>query len=117
MIATLVAVLEGLPVVPYAFWAGGGALLIATVWTSFDLRRRIAEIGIAGPWVQVRSIADVAARRAEPARRVLDVRDYGTWAHLTVGLTSYELERADWPHFEELVEALAASRSGSSDPV
>lgn len=110
MIGTLVAVLEGLPVLPYTFWAAAAAVLFATAWTSFNLRRRVAEIRIEGPWVQVRSIADVAVHRAEPAHRVLDVRNYGSWAHVTVGLTSFELERAKWPGFEELIDALAASR-------
>ncbi len=110
MIATLVAVLEDMPVLPHALWAAGAALLVSSMWTSFNLHRRVAEIRIDGPWVQVRSMADVAANRSNPARRVLDVRHYGPWADVTVGLTSYTLDAAAWPAFEELVDALAASQ-------
>lgn len=111
MIATLVAVLEGLPILPHSLWAAGAAGLLSAAWTSFNLRRRVAEIRIEGPWVQVRSVADVALQQTDPPKRVLDVRNYGSWAHLTVGLTSFELERAEWPAFDELVEALAISRA------
>lgn len=110
MIATLVAVLEEMAIVPYAFWAAGGAILLASIWTSFHLRRRIAEIRIRGPWVRIRSVADVAANRMESAHRVIDVRDYGAWADVTVGLASYELDRDTWPRYDDLVTSLAASR-------
>ncbi|MEX0821614.1 MAG: hypothetical protein WD021_05675 [Rhodothermales bacterium] len=110
MIATLVAVLEELSIVPYAFWAAAGAILLASAWTSFNLRRRIAEIHVRGPWVRIRSVADVAANRMDSAHRVLDVRDYGSWADVTIGLTSYELDRDAWPRYDDLVTSLGASR-------
>lgn len=112
MIVTLVAVLEGIAVLPGAFWAAGAAIVVASVWTSFALRLRVAEIRVDGPWVQVRSVADVVLNQAEPPQRVLDVRDYGSWADVTVGLTSYQLNGAVWPAFEELLDALEATTHG-----
>ena len=113
MIATLVGVLEGVQVLPGAFWAAGAAVALASVWTSFRLRGRIAEIRVDGEWVYVRSIDDVLAGSRRSGRKVLDVRPYGSWAYVTVGLTMFELDRECWPEFDRLIEALILSRGGS----
>lgn len=108
MIATLVGVLEGVRVLPHALWAAGGALVIATMWTSYVLHRRVAEIRVDGEWARVLSVSDVldGAGYDQSAWRVLDVRRYDSWADVTVGLTTYELARDDWPDFEALVQSL-----------
>lgn len=106
MILTLVAALEGLPILPYVIWAAGGALLIASLWTSFGLRRRIAEIRVDDEWAYVRSVSDVVSDRHGRSERVIDVRDYGTWASVTIGLTTYELDGSSWLNFDGLLEAL-----------
>lgn len=111
MILTLVGVLEGVRVVPHVFWAAGAAVLLASAWTSFRLRSRIVEVQIDDGWVRVRSAWDVVHRRREPRRRLLEVRDYGSWADVTVGLASYELQREDWPEYERLVEVLSSVRN------
>lgn len=111
MVLTLVGVLEGLTIAPYAFWAAGAAVVIAAAWTSFQLRLKLAEIRVDGEWVRTRSIWDVARNRGVPARRVLDVRDYGSWAFITVGLSSFSIDRASWPEYEDLITSLDMARA------
>lgn len=110
MILTLVGVLEGMPILPYALWAAGAAVALASAWTSFQMRRKLAEIVVDDEWVRTRSIWDVARGRSAPSMRVLDVRDYGSWALITVGLTSHTVERQDWSEYDSLVSALIAAR-------
>lgn len=114
MILTLVGVLEGVQVMPYTFWAAGAALLAAALWTSFKLRRAPAEIRIADDWIRVLSVRDVARNRLPRAEPLLDVRDYGSFADATVGLASVEIERARWPHYEELIATLQEARMGGA---
>lgn len=110
MVITLVGVLEGVRVVPYALWAAGAALVVAALWTSFQQRRKLAEIRIQDGWAQSLSVRDVARGHRRRSQRVLDVKHYGSWAFVTIGLSSYELERARWPEFEELVAVLRQAR-------
>lgn len=109
MVLTLVGVLEGVAIVPYVFWAAGAALLLAALWTSFQLRRRPAEIRIQDEWARVLSIRDVARDHTPAPERVWDVRDYGYWANVTIGLTSFELDRSRWPEYPSLIASLESA--------
>jgi hypothetical protein len=109
MILTLVAVLEGIRVVPFALWAAAGALGLASFWTSYQLRSRVAEIRISDGFASVQTPWDLKRGRALEWEPVLDVRDYGSWLHVTIGLSTFELERKDWPQFFELRDALSAA--------
>lgn len=106
MILTLVAVLEGVLIFPGLLWASGGALLTASAWTSFRLQREVAEIRISPDIVCVRTVWDVLNNARTEWAQVLDVRDYGTWAHVMIGFTSYEIDRDRWERYEDLVAGL-----------
>lgn len=106
MLLTLVGVLEGLRVLPFAYWGAAAAVAVASGFTSYNLRRRIVEIQIDGPWVRMRSARDVTTGAEGIGSRVLDVRDYGSWADVTLGWSSYEIDRTEWPDYRMLVDAL-----------
>lgn len=106
MILTLVGVLEGIQILPGAFWAAGAALLIASAWTTFRLQADVAEIRVEGPFVTARTVWDVLNDVEVRREHVLDVRDYGRWTHVTIGLTTYDLDREHWPAYNGLVSAL-----------
>lgn len=106
MILTLVAVLEGLRILPGFLWASGAALLIAAAWTSFRLQREVAEILISSDVACVQSVWEILNEARAECRQVLDVRDYGKWSHVTIGFTSYEIDRDRWDRYDELVAAL-----------
>ncbi len=109
MILTLVAVLEGARILPGLLWASGAALLVASMWTSFRLQREVAEISVRSDVACIRTVWEVLNEPRAEWHQVLDVRDYGTWAHVTVGYASYELDRGRWNQYTELVVALKAS--------
>lgn len=109
MIITLVAVLEGVRILPGALWAAGGALLLASSWTTFRIQVEVAEIQIAEDFIAVRTVWDILKNVDPQWERILDVRDYGRWMHVTIGLSSYELDRKRWPHYDELAGALRMS--------
>ena len=109
MILTLVAVLEGIRVIPYALWAAAGALAAASFWTSYQLRSRVAEIRISEGFASVQTPWDLKRGQAPEWEPVLDIRDYGSWLHATIGLSTYELERSDWPKFAHLKDALSTA--------
>ena len=115
MILTLVAVLEGIRVIPYALWAAAGALAVASFWTSYQLRSRVAEIRISDGFASVQTPWDLKRGLAPEWEPVLDVRDYGSWLHVTIGLSTYELERSDWPKFADLRDALSAAAERISE--
>lgn len=108
MILTLVAVLEGVQILPGLFWASGAALLVASAWTSFRLQRDVAEIRVGADLACVRTVWEILNEPRAEWQQVLDVRDYGTWAHVTVGYASYELDRERWSRYKEMVDALKA---------
>lgn len=111
MILTLVAVLESVPIIPGALWGAGGAIIVASLWTTFRLQREIAEVHVSDEFACVRSVWDVLKGENTRWQRVLDVRDYGSWMHATIGLATYEFDRDKWPRHERLLAALAeASR-------
>ncbi len=117
MILTLVGVLEGIRILPGALWAAGGALLIASTWTTFRIQTELAEIRIGGDFVAARTVWELL-NDVEPSReRVLDVREYGEWMHVTIGLTTYELNREHWPRYAELASALRNCAAAGRQPV
>lgn len=105
MVLTLVAVLEGVRILPGVFWASGAALLVASAWTTFRLQRVVAEIRVTPEMASIRTVWEVMSD--EPHwKPVLAVRDYGSWADVTIGLASYEIERDRWENYDELIAAL-----------
>ncbi len=106
MILTLVAVLEDVQILPGLLWASGAALLTASAWTSFRLQREAAELLVSSETACVRTVWEVLNGVRAEWQQVLDVRDYGTWAHVTIGFASYEIDRERWVRYDELIAAL-----------
>lgn len=109
VLTTLVVALQGYPVQPFVWWMSGAALALASAWTTFRLQRTVAEIRIDGPLAWVRTIADCVRDprgRHSEWEPVHDMRDYGRWCFVTVGLSSYTIEQDDWPFYEVLRDAL-----------
>ena len=114
MVATLTAALQGFVVQPYVWGGAGAALGLASLWTTFRLQRTVAEIHVAGGEAAVRSVWD-CVRTVPPAwEPVFDLRDYRSWCFATVGLSSYELEAADWPDYDALRDALKEARDAAA---
>lgn len=109
MILTLVAVLEEATIIPGALWAAGGALFIASSWTTFRIQTEVAEIRVGLDFVAIRTVWETLNSIEPPLQQILDVRDYGKWMHVTIGLTTYELDRRRWPRYKELGMALKRS--------
>lgn len=113
MVASLVAALEGLPLQPYVWWGFFGAIGLAVAWTRYRLDRTLAEIRVDDGVAAVLTVRACTQRDAAPAwEPVHDVRDYGRWTFVTIGLQSYEVEAADWPAYADLRDALRAARPG-----
>lgn len=113
MIITLVAVLEGVQILPGAFWAAAGALFVASTWTTFRIQSEVAEIRIGVDLVAVRTVWEILNNVDPQWEHILDVRDYGRWMHVTIGLGSYELDRKRWPQYDDLARVLRRrSRQG-----
>jgi hypothetical protein len=107
MIAALFTVLEGRDVMPYVLWGLPAAIMVASAWTVFRLKREIAESRVADGFAVVRTIWESSDPR-QPAEwlPVYDVRDYGKWMLVTIGLTAFDLERSNWPRYDDLRDAL-----------
>ena len=109
MILTLVAVLEGLQIFPGVLWGTAAAFVAASAWTSFRLHRELAEIRIHSETACMRTVWDVLQDAPADWRPVLDVRDYGSWAHASVGDASFEIERDQWPEYREMISVFKRS--------
>lgn len=106
MIVTLVSMLQGLPVLLLTVAGFALAITLANLWTHYRLRRTPAEVRVRGEVAAIRSIWDVAVHAPLVWGRVFDLRDTSSERTVTVGLTSYDLAKGDWPEMRELTEAL-----------
>ena len=82
------------------------AMLIASAWTVFQLRRRVAEVVIRGEAVRILSAWQVAAGQFEAWASLLDVRRESSGLVVTVGHDSRHLLNADWPNLSRMEEVL-----------
>ena len=117
MIGALAVALQGRDALAFVVAGLPAALLVATAWTHFHLRRTPAEIRVRiaphkGPdEAAVRSVADCLGRLAAPNwRPVLDLRLTKTAIQTSIGRTTYELSHAAWPDHDALLDALQQAR-------
>lgn len=116
MVVTLVAVLEGDPVVPYLVWGFPAVLLLATLWTGFRLRRTVAEVHVAAESAALRTVWECLQEKTPPQeppqdwKPVVDLRKGRSSFSLALGDTVYELDDADWPELPALLRALQRAR-------
>lgn len=107
MIGALVGVLEGYRLGPYVWWACGAAFLLANGWTSFHLQTLPAELHLQDGYGALLTVWECAHRSPPEWHRILDMRDYGRWCFVTIGLSSFHLEGEDWEDFSEIKRLLA----------
>jgi hypothetical protein len=85
------------------------AMTVASGWTVFQLRRRVAEVAIRGEAVRILSAWQVASGQFEAWASLLDVRRESSGLVVTVGHDSRHLLTADWPNLSRMERVLKAA--------
>ena len=85
------------------------AMAVASAWTVFQLRRRVAEVTIRGEAVRILSAWQVAAEQDEDWVSLLDVRRESSGLVVTLGHDSRQLLNADWPNLARMEQLLRAA--------
>ncbi len=113
MVITVVAMLQGTPVLRAFLIALPLVYLGAAAWALYDLRRRPAEVLLSDGFGIVRSVWDVATekagRTALPFVPVLHPRKGDGALLVGFGDTVFAFRPDDWPDFDDLRDALTAS--------
>ncbi|NQV73548.1 hypothetical protein HQ496_10525 [bacterium] len=110
MIGTLVAMLQGFPVLSVLYIGFPIALLLAFFWTWVRLRSDICEILIFEHKIALRSIFSAAHPIEDLQWKLLiDLRGGIDSALLTVGLEQFTLNMSDWPEWSRLTEHLQST--------
>lgn len=109
MVVVLASVLLGHPALPY-LWALPVLLLVASAWSAYTLRRRLAEVRVWQDRAAVRTVWHVVSRAPVRYEPIFDLRRLDHSALLTVGLDQVDLERAAWPAFEDLLASLRTAK-------
>jgi len=110
MIGATASVLEWHPIWPYMAVGLPTALVAATAWTHFTLSWTPATLHLRANEVGVQSVAQVLYGRPPQWHPLLDARLTPNTIHLTVGLETVTLKRADWPEFDALQDAVRRAR-------
>ena len=115
MIAALIAVLQGFPALVYLTVGFPIALLLASVWTVYQMMATTVEILVRPGFAAIRSLWEVVfQRRAVTWLPILDLRTNPTHLILGLGDASYILERKQWPNADALLDTLRAARAAYS---
>ena len=111
MIGSLVTVLQGLPALTYLTVGFPAALLLAVLWTLFQMQATVVEIFVRPGAAAVRTVWE--SLRARPLRwmPIFELREASTTLTLALGDTTYELDRAAWPDADALLDTLKAARA------
>jgi len=111
LLACLMTMLLGRPVLELALWGTGVALAGSMSWTWFQLNKRIVEIrfqegrvAMVSAWKSAQSTPRLAWERA------LDLRINENGARAIIGHTTYDLTHADWSRLDEIVAHLRATQ-------
>lgn len=111
MILAVVNAMYGHEILSFAFLGLPVALAAATLWTIYQLKAEMVLLWVAGPRAAVVSIWDhLHGQRPVEWQPVLDLRVAHDACYATIGDSRYEIERALWPEFEEIIDALRAAR-------
>ena len=110
MIITLICVLQGLSITLLLIWFFPAAVVIAFWWTMFRLKKTPAEIYVYQNDAAVRTVWEYSFHQPIIWDRILDVRDYGHWTFVAIGLHSYEINQSEWPRYQQLNQTLKAAR-------
>jgi hypothetical protein len=110
MIGTLVAMLEGFPVLSVLYVGFPIALAVSFLWTWLRLRGQICEILISNEKVAFRSIFATSEPSEGPNWKLLiDIRQKPSGISATVGLEEFVLDAVDWSNWITLVNHLKSA--------
>lgn len=104
MIGATASALQGQPVWSYLVWGLPAALLVATFWAQFTLRRRVAEVHLRPAQAVVRSVRDVLNDHSPDWQPLYNVRTTPWRVEVSVGWNTYELDPPHWPEYDTLQE-------------
>ena len=85
------------------------AMVVASGWTVFQLRRRVVEVRIREEAVRLRSAWQVASNQRDEWVSLLDVRREAAGLLVTLGHDSQWLIAQDWPDLARVESSLRAS--------
>lgn len=110
MIGTLVAMLQGFPVLSVIYIGFPIALLLAFFWTWVRLRSDICEVLIFDNKIALRSVFSAAHPIEDLQWKLLiDLHRGVESAVLTVGLEQFTLNMSEWPEWSRLIEQLQST--------
>jgi hypothetical protein len=112
MIGALIAVLEGVPVLPFLTVGFPLALVLALAWTLFRVFGTIAEVHVRPGAAAVRTVSEVLrAPSASPTwKPIFELRADATMLVLALGDATYELPRRQWPEADVMLNTLRTAR-------
>lgn len=111
MIVTLVEVLRGQQILGYVYFGVPIAFALASGWTAYRIRTVPAELVLSGPFAEVRTVTDALRKPpSRPWRIVLDARFSDHQMTVAIGESVYELVRAEWPDWNQVVTAVRRAR-------
>lgn len=105
MIGATASALQGNPIWAYLTWGLPAALLVATLWAHFTLRRTVAEIRLRSGQAAVRSVQDVLNDRPPQWHPLFKVRATTWYLEVSLGWNTYEFRPKQWPEYNELTES------------
>lgn len=106
MIATLIAALQGYPILGFLYYGFPSAMLLAWLWTWHVVRTTLATIYVRQDAVATQTVWQAAAHLAPDWEQLFDVRRAKHDVTLTIGLRSYDLNLREWSNAETLMQAL-----------
>ena len=106
MILTTVEMLRTNPVLPYLIWGAPAALVIASLWTRYQLGQTIAEVRIRSGRVALRTVHDYARGREPDWEFIHNVRRDAFGIVVSAGWTTHTLRYERWPEDRALHESL-----------
>ena len=111
MIVTLVAMLQGVPVLQVLYLGFPIAVVIAFIWTWIRLKSTVCEILISDSSVAIRTrFAAASPIEGLEWKRLLDVQPIGGGLRLTLGLEQYAIYSAEWESWTPLKQALRVAQ-------
>ena len=115
MIGAATAALQQQPVFPFLAWGLPAALLIATLWTRFQLGTTPAALHVRSHEAAVQSVHDcLGASDDLDWQWIHEIRQGSEALIVTIGFETYRLPYRDWPDHPALLDALRAARTASA---
>lgn len=109
MVGATTSALLKQPIWAYLVWGLPAAIVLATVWTHFTLKRTLAEVSFRPGQAAVRSVYDVLHDQPRVWEPIFNVRTTSWNTELAVGRTTYLLQPDQWSDYKALRDAARQS--------